>query len=97
MFLVCFGFPEAPNSILHFQTCATSCAEIDFTFQTCTTSCDEIENRKIQPARRKDLKDEVPGQLGRMRARWKALDDLESMCWFVVLETVVLCRQIICR
>ena len=28
-----------------------------------------------------------------MRARWKALDELESMCWSVVLETVVFAPQ----
>ena len=35
------------------------------------------------------LRDEVLNQSRRMRARWKALGELESMCRSVVLETVV--------
>ena len=43
----------------------------------------------MNPARPKGLRDEVLGQVERMRARWTALDELESMCRLVVLETVV--------
>ena len=41
------------------------------------------------PARPKGLRDELPDQLGRIRVRWTALGELESMCRLVVLETAV--------